>query len=231
MTQNQVMWSKVTKAIFTGVLIIGICGMLLPIFELIIGTARDVVVHGSGLARSFGATGGKFVALWTGGVWGIFCSILIAAIIFGWNTFSNGLSAFAKMLEPADSASFAKVRNGIMLLMIGFGVRLLMGFLIFPGAIWLDNLLYAAYFVGCAGGYLMMMLGFSELKQSNTFPEKARNGANLLFVAMILLMVGPALSLLNMGVSLSGLAPVLNIICGIGGFIVMIIGWSRMKEA
>ena len=230
MKQSKEVWSRTTTTIFNSVLIFAICGILLPIIESIAGAARELALQGGGLLGSIGLSK-TFISFSTGGGLGIFCSLLFAGMLYGWHAFSKGLTEFEGVVDPADRPYIAKMRTAVQLLLLGFGVRFILGFVILPGAIWLDNILFAVYFLGCLGGYFLMLLSFSELKNSPTFPEMARSGAGLLFIAMILLMVGPGLRLLSMALSFGFIAGVFNIVATIAGFIILIFGWSKIKSA
>ena len=221
MNTNAETWSNSTKAIFTGVLIVAACGVLMPIFEMIIGSVRQLALFASAFSS-------KAINFSIGGAWNVICALLFAGAFYGWFAISKELDKFASALEPADGALIGKIRTAILLLLVAFGVRFLLTFVVIPGAIWLDNLLFCVYFLGLIGGYCLIMLSFMGLKQSPTFP--AQSGANLMFLAMICLMIGPALRLLNMAVSTQGIAGIFNLIGTIAGSIVLILAWNKIKD-
>lgn len=71
----------------------------------------------------------------------------------------------------------------------------------------------------------MMMVAYSKLKKSPTFPELARKGASMLFTAMLLALIG----------SIFGLIPIVGaVIAGIFNiisFIMVLLGWKKIADA
>jgi hypothetical protein len=74
-----------------------------------------------------------------------------------------------------------------------------------------------------------MIMGFSSLKNSSTFNEIARKGANMLFVAMILLLVAYALAFIIPRILMFG--EVIKIILCVVAYIMVFLGWSKIKNA
>ncbi len=98
MSASVEMWSKQTKAIFNGVLLIVICGALYPIFKLL----------------SFG-----------GGMLSVIKYLLLAGIVVGYVLYLLGLGGFGKILQPADSAAIGKIRIAVILVLVGALVGLI----------------------------------------------------------------------------------------------------------
>lgn len=208
MSQSFESWSKATGSIFKGILLYCIANVLYPIFD---GVASLQSI-GSGLA-SF-ASGGSVGDVLGGGpsALDIICWVLLAGIIIGVVLYVKGLGQFRQILEATDNTAVGKVRTGALLLIIAAAVD----FIPFLG--WVGGILSII-------AYILMLIGFSTLKKSETFPEAAKKGASLLFVAALLVVIG-------MGV---GFIPFIGtvvemIVCPIA-FILMIVGWARVKGA
>ena len=138
----------------------------------------------------------------------VFPLLLIAAYVF----YFLGINNMAKNLTGEDQQSFLKLRLSLILSMVGV----------------------VCQFIPVAGGIIAGILGiiaavfyliaFKRLKDSATFPELARNGAKLLYVAAIIAIIGAALSII----------PLLNIIGGLLGiavFVLEVIGWVKIAKA
>jgi len=204
------MWSQSTQAIFLGVLLYSIAGAVYPIFSFI----NSLASAGAKLAKMAGGSSVDFSAI------AIICYILLAAIIFGYYLYLKGLSDFEKVNEPADAENVKKLRTATILVLAGMGVIFIFGFIPFAG-----------FVGGLIGGilnivaYILMLLAFSALKSSSTFPSTARSGAGMLFVAMILLLCAALLGLIPF------IGGILNIIISAIAFVMVIIGWLKIKNA
>ncbi|MDR1602735.1 MAG: hypothetical protein LBS42_09960 [Tannerella sp.] len=202
MTKNE-QWSKETAAIFNGVLLYSIAGVLHSILSPIealysFGDTLSSFGTGEGLAGASAFT--------------VFTYILSAGIIGGYILFLLGLSGFARILEPNDSASVGKIRTGVILGLIATGV----GFIPLIGWI-VGGILNIIAFI-------MMLIAYSALKNSRTFPAGARRGAGSLFTSQILLIIGVVLGWIPfVGGIFRG---ILNIIA----FILLLTGWATIKN-
>ncbi|MCL2098603.1 MAG: hypothetical protein FWH23_07610 [Bacteroidales bacterium] len=214
MKQSNEMWSKSTKAIINGVLLFSVAGVLYPIFNFLKSTASGLSSVASFVGESSSALSGSAL------VFTITCYVLLAGIIFGYYLYLNGLANFSLAVNPADSNSVKKIRTGVILVLLGWGVAFLFGFIPFAG--WLGSL---ANVILCIVAYILMLIEFSALKKSTTFPESARSGASLLFIALILLIIGTILDLIPL------IGWVFMLILSLVGFILTIIGWKRIKSA
>lgn len=198
------MWSKPTKAIFNGILLYSICGLLYPFF--------DYFESASSLASnmsSFMSNGSLDMGI---SALDVICWLLLAGIIVGVFLYMQGLSQFGNILEPADSTAIGKVRTGAILLIVAAVVD----FIPFLG--WVGGILNII-------AYILMLIGFSALKGSTTFPEIAKKGANLLFVSMILLLVGAGIGFIPL------VGGIFKMILNPVAFILMMVGWMRIKNA
>lgn len=172
-----------------------------PIFS-IASTASDF--------HSF-ATSGEI----SGGIGGtdIVLYILQVGVLIGYYLFLKGLGEFRPMLELADSNSVNQIRNGVILGLIGVVAAFI------PVIGWIAAIILNII------GFILMLLGYSALKSSATFPMLGRNGASRLFIAMILVLVGVILSLIPI---VGGfIAMVLNIVA----FFLTLSGWASIKNS
>ncbi|MDR2042219.1 MAG: hypothetical protein LBP98_07890 [Tannerella sp.] len=202
MTKNE-LWLKKTNAVFNGILLYSIAGVLHsildPIESLMSGLDTISSLGGGNVAGADGLS--------------IFLYLLTAAIIGGYVMFLLGLGGFAALLEGDDKAAVGKIRTGVLLGLAGEMISLipLIGWVI--GGI----LNIIAFF--------LMMTGYSTLKNSPTFPAAAREGAGKLFTSQILLLIGVVLGWIPLiGGFFEG---ILDLIA----FILLLIGWSAIKNA
>lgn len=196
-------WSQQTKKIYNGVLLYSIAGIIYAIFEPI-NDLQDTANTFSSLADG----GGKS----TFGDSDVVKYSLLACIIIGYFLFLKGLKVFATLLEPADQTALGKVRTGVILSLIATGVD----FIPFFG--WAAGILNIIAFI-------LMIIGYAALKNSPTFPDKARKGASRLFISMILLIIG----------GLLGFIPIaggfIEMIFDIIAFIMVLSGWKTIKNS
>ena len=206
MENNVQTWSKVTKSIFTGVLLYSVATVAYAIFNPIANLAGAVDSVASFAGESVN-TGSSALSL--------LCYLFLAGIVAGYVLFLLGLGNFSKVVNAQDGAAVGKVRTGTILVLIGVVV----GALPIPVLSWLGELAL------CVIGYIMMLMGYSSLKASSTFPAKARSGASLLFIAMILIIIGEVLGLIPFAGGFIEMP--LDVIA----FIMVLIGWSSIKNA
>ncbi|MCL2683180.1 MAG: hypothetical protein FWE63_06855 [Bacteroidales bacterium] len=209
---NTEKWSVSTQTIFNGVLIFAICGVLRPIFDFV----RSVVSMGNTLSSIAGGS------QMSGTEWflKITVTLLLIGIIYGYYMYMKGLQDFSTILEPADSQAILKVRTAAMLILIGFGIALLFSWIPFAG--WFGR--WVAFFFYIIA-YIFMIMGFSSLKSSSTFNHIAKKGAEMLFVAAILLLVAVVVNIIPF------IGGILNIIVSIVAYIMVFIGWAKIKSA
>ncbi|GHT10201.1 hypothetical protein AGMMS4956_01170 [Bacteroidia bacterium] len=204
MTQNS-QWLEVTKKVFNGILLYAGAGLLLGIFDPI----NSLVSAGDGLAALGGvknASGGAGTFL------SVLCNIFQAGVILGCILIYLGLTGFKNILEGTDKKSIGKVRIAYILLLIGVAVDFI------PLMGWVSAILGII-------ALIYMLLGYSALKSSATFPELARKGASQLFIALILLIVGEVLDFIPV------VGDVLQGILSIIAYILTFLGWKKIKDA
>ncbi|MDR2120322.1 MAG: hypothetical protein LBP64_05540 [Tannerella sp.] len=197
MTKNE-SWSKATTAIFNGILLYSIAGVLKSIVDPIESLMSIVGSVSGGNDVADGLTA--------------FTYLLSAGIIGGYVLYLLGLNSFGEILEANDSASVGKIRTGVILGLVGIVLGLL------PLAGWILG--------GIANiiAFIMMMTGYSALKNSQTFPARARRGAGTLYTSQILLIIGVVLGWIPV------LGGVFEGILGLIAFILVLSGWSTIKN-
>jgi uncharacterized membrane protein len=198
-------WLEITKKIFFGVLLYSIANVLYSIVDPI-----SSLTSFAGSVDSF--LGGRQSGI--SGIatfFNILTYILLIGIVVGYALFLLGLTGFSKILEASDRNAIESVRNGAVVMIVGAIVDVLIwGFI---GLI--------VYIVG----FILMMMGYSKLKNSPTFPQKARNGASKLFTAMLLSLIGAVLGLIPL------VGGFINAILGIIAFFFILSGWATIKNA
>jgi hypothetical protein len=204
MSSNVTLWLKTTRKIFLGVLLYSISGILYAIVEPIgslVGGFSDAV---SFVQRGSFDGGTNFFE--------ILSYLCLAGIIAGYALFLLGLINFAKILDGDDRKSAEMLRNGAVLMILAG----LLPFLRLPGI-----LIAVVNIVG----FILMLLGYSKLKSSVTFPAKARVGAAKLFLSMILLIIGAVIGLIPL------IGGIIGAILSIIAFFFMLSGWATIKNA
>jgi hypothetical protein len=216
-TMNTEMWSKSTKAIFNGVLLFSIGGVLLPIINFADGLANAKLYAAIKMAKAFGSGSAIPFADRVTGL-AVFGWILLAVIIFGYYLYLKGLTEFETAVEPSDSENVKKIKTATILVLVGMGVIFLFGIL---------GIGMGKFIGGCLNivAYILMLLAYSALKSSSTFPEAARAGANMLFISMILLLCAVVLGWIPF------IGGILSIIVSVIAFFMVFTGWSKIKNA
>jgi hypothetical protein len=136
------------------------------------------------------------------------------AIIIGYLLYIKGLIDFTSILKNEDNKAMKNVRNGAILMIAATVFSL--DFIGFPGIlIAIINIV----------GFILMLVGYSKLKNSPTFHAQARVGATKLFLAMILSLVGAILGIIPL------IGGIINGILSIIAFILVLLGWNSIKNA
>jgi uncharacterized membrane protein len=201
MTKNE-NWSKTTTAIYNGILLYSIAGLL----HAIVDPIADLAEGASMFAAFAGAgSGSEADGLTT------FANLLLAGIIGGYILFFNGLTSFARILDAGDSTAVGKIRTGVILGLIATAI----GFIPLTGIICgIINII----------AFFMMLTAYSTLKNSPTFPPAARGGAGNLYTSQILLIVGVVLGWIPL------IGGVFEAIIKVIAFIMVLIGWSTIRK-
>ncbi len=189
-------WTAVTKQMYYGVLIYSLCGVLANVVE-------PVNTVSSGISMISGNGGG-------GG--GVFNIIISLAIIAGYVMFFLGLKDFRNVVNIQDRDAVQKLFTATIISIVGYVLGLI------PLAGWL--LKGICVIVSC----IMMLMGYSSLKKSSSFPGLARDGASKLHTAMILSIIGAVIGFIPL------VGGVIGGILDIIAFIMIIIGWKRIAS-
>ncbi len=189
-------WMTVTKQMYYGVLIYSICGVLANV----VGPISTV---SSGISMVSGNGGG-------GG--GVFNIIISLAIIAGYVMFFLGLKDFRAVVNIQDRDAVQKLFTATIISIVGYVLGLI------PVAGWL--LKGICVIVSC----VMMLIGYSALKKSQTFPTLACEGASKLYTAMILSIIGAVIGLIPL------VGGVIGGILDIIALILIILGWKRIAS-
>lgn len=205
MEKNLQVWADKTNAIWVGVMLYAIGGLVYVIISGIQGMEPDnammPAMHG------------------TQGFWPFFRFLTLATIIVGYALYVIGLKGFRDILEDDDSRSVRYIYIGAILSAIAY-VWILAGF---PH--WIASIIIVV-------SLAFMLFGFMALKNSGTFPANARKGASNLFISMILGLIASivwvALGWIPLvGYVIGAMAGLVNIIA----FILTFAGWSQIKNA
>ncbi len=197
MEQNAKSWQETTKSIYTGVLLYSIANVLYSIF----GSINTLM--------SFISLGGGNV---TTNSFSTFCYILLICIIIGYFLFLKGLGDFRKIVNINDSNAVGKIFTGVILALSATVID----FIPFLG--WLGTILDIIAF-------FFMMIGYSALKKSETFPSKGQTGASRLFTAMILSLIGAIIGFIPL------VGSPIELILDIIAFFMTISGWACIKNS
>lgn len=135
-------------------------------------------------------------------------------IVIAYFTYMSGLSNFANIqANDDDSRGVRRIRGGMVWTLLSIVVNyipVIGGFLAFL-------FLFIAFFV--------LLSGYGKLKNSLTFPVKARRGAGVLFGSMFVQLIGNILDLIPVvGDLLEGLFSFI-------AFCMVLNGWKKIKKA
>ncbi|MDR1863996.1 MAG: hypothetical protein LBR08_00300 [Bacteroidales bacterium] len=195
-------WSIQTGKIFKGILLFSLAGIVYSIvdpIESLVGTVDTLssVSGGGGVAGS--------------GVLSFISYALLALIAIGYVLTLMGLGGFRNVLSDVDSDAVGKIRMGFILALVAVGVDF------FPLTGWIVGVLNIIAFI-------LMLVGYSALKESGSFPTQARGGAFTLFVAMILLIVGEVLDFIPL------VGDYFNALFHLVSYILLLMGWAKIKN-
>lgn len=208
MEKNLQIWAQKTKTIWIGVLLYAIGGI---VYGIVAGLSSAASTASDLMSMAGMSSGGGGVGFIT-----VLEYLLLAAVIVGYVMYILGLGKFREILDAPDATAIGKVYIGAILSAASY-VWMLFGFW---G--WVSSVLNIVAFV-------FMLLGFMALKNSSTFPAKARKGASNLFISMIIGLIASVVALLLGWIPVvGGLIPgILNLIA----FIMVFVGWAQIKNA
>lgn len=134
-------------------------------------------------------------------------------VLLGYLLFYLALSDFMRLQRSeADRTAVHGVRQAYIL----FFIAALTCYLWWPGKL--------AALVLVIIGYVKLLTGYHRLKRSATFSEKARSGAELLFVAGIMTLVGYVIGYMPL------IGDLFESVISLIAFIFMLVGWGRIRS-
>lgn len=146
------------------------------------------------------------------GFWDALVIIAAIAIIYGYWLFIKSLDIFKGQVNAADSSKVQSIRTSTLLMIIG-------------------TVLCVIPFLGLIGGiinliaWIMLLMAYMNLKQSATFPQKAREGASKLFVAMLLNLIGWVIGLIPI------IGGIVKLVLAVIAFFMVLKGWRMISES
>jgi hypothetical protein len=206
---NKTTWSVETKKIFNGILLFSLAwiayGIFDPIESLVSGfdTMSSVASAFSGTTLPSSGAAGTILSIVT--------YLLLAGIGFGCILTIKGLGNFSKMLDAPDAKAIGTLRTGFIIALIGVALNILP---FIPDIV--GDILYLV-------AVILMLVGYNGLKGSASFA--GQNGASILFIAMILILVGWVLDFIPfIGDWIDALLTVI-------AYIMTLVGWSKIKNS
>jgi hypothetical protein len=201
---NKTTWSVETKKIFNGILLFSLAWIAYGIFDPIesLFSGLDTLASFAGASSPAGATGT---------ILSIVTYLLLAGIGFGCILTIKGLGNFSKMLDAPEAKATGTLRTGFILALIGVALDIVP---FIPGII--GDILYLV-------AVILMLVGYNGLKGSASFA--GQNGASILFIAMILILVGWVVDFIPfIGDWIDALLTVI-------AYIMTLVGWSKIKNS
>ncbi|MBR6066362.1 MAG: hypothetical protein IKP45_01030 [Bacteroidales bacterium] len=136
------------------------------------------------------------------------------------------LGGLAKAVHENDVPAVKKLRSAIILSIISSVIGLCIFLVILSGSLTAIATMTVVIGLACLVlsiiAYIFTLIGYSKLKNSETFPGK--DGAKLLFIAAIIALC----------CGVVGAIPFLGVIGGIGAivaFVLQIVGWLKIKNS
>lgn len=141
------------------------------------------------------------------------------AVAVGYVLYMIGLGNLRCAVGEKEGVALGQIRTAAILSI----VTAILGIFGIPA--WINGIINFVAFV-------MMLVGFNTLKKSTAMPEKARNGFNQLFIAMLLNIIAVGITVILGWIPLVGsIITAIAAILGIVGFIMVITGWAAVKHS
>lgn len=195
-------WKQTTSALYKAVLIYTVAGILSSLFGFFSSLSGAV----STFASLMGEGGSSF------GIWDILSIVAALAIIYGYWMFIQSLDTLQKLVNPADAPQVKTIRTTTILMIVAAVLSVIPVIRIAGGILYLI-------------AWIMLIIAYSRLKNSPTFPELARKGTSKLFLAMILEVIGWVIGLIPF------IGSIFEAILSITAFILVILGWKDISES
>ena len=141
------------------------------------------------------------------------------AVAVGYVLYMIGLGNLRSAVGEKEGVALGQIRTAAILSI----VTAILGIFGIPA--WINGIINFVAFV-------MMLVGFNTLKKSAAMPEKARNGFNQLFIAMLLNIIAIGITVILGWIPLVGnIITAIAAILGIIGFVMVITGWAAVKHS
>lgn len=190
-------WSTVTGNLYKGILIQVCCNIAAVIFGWL-ASANDAAGLFSMQAPS----------------WGFWDFLELAAnigAIYGFWVFFANLKPWKALANENDAKPIGSIYTATMLQI----VAIVIGFIPLIGFFGIILNIVA---------WILLLMAYNNLKVSTTFPATAKDGANKLFLAMIISLVGAILSIIP-------LIGIIGDILAIAAFFMNLQGWSLIAKS
>lgn len=208
--ENNSAWSLTTKGMYNAVLIQTICGAAAALFSAILSIQLMSVDSLSDLAAL--ADGAS--------VWSILGLIAGIGSLVGFILFFMNIAKFKTLVNANDAPAVGNIHTAMILTIVNAVLSILGVFIPFLGIITLIIAIIALVF---------QLMGYNALKNSTTFPDIAREGANKIFTAIIISLVAGFISGL-----FSVLVPILGLIAYLAviyAWIMQLQGWALIAKS
>lgn len=182
---------------------------IVTVIVTLVAVAGTVAAIGSGGKEGVALAGGAIAALIISAVAGI----ALAVIVF--MAFNNLQKDFG--VDTPDGRAFGNLKIAALLDLVIAAVGILSA--LAPAASLLFSIINLI--LGIIA-YVLYLMGYSALKKSETFP--GADGAGTVFTAYVLILIAAVLAVI----------PVINVIgsiLSIIGLIMLLVGWSKIKNA
>lgn len=195
-------WSTVTQGLYKAVLIYVCCGIAGALFAAF-GSAGDATE----------ALSGNITGAVSWGFWDILGLVATLGVIAGYFMFYSGLNKWREIVDANDANAVNQLRLAALLTMIGCVV----GYIPAVGTI--------ASVILSLIALILMLMGYSALKQSTTLREGARVGAGKLYTAQILSIIAVVVAWIPVLGWIA--APILEVFA----FFKMLAGWKSIANS
>lgn len=212
---DKLAYKSAVNKVFTSVLIIVILGVISAIFTSFIAATASLeltaaIASGSSL---------PFTA--------VLSVLIIPLLVVAGNIYyCIALKGLANAVHENDAPAVKKLRSAAILSIISSLVGLCIFLVILSGDLTVIGVLSVVIGIACLVlsviAYIFTLIGYSKLKNSETFPGK--DGAKLLFIAAIIALC----------CGVVGAIPFLGVIGGLGAivaFVLQIVGWLKIKNS
>ena len=157
-----------------------------------------------------------FSMMGAGVVFRVLTWIAEIAVAVGYVLYMIGLGNLRSAVGEKEGVALGQIRTAAI-------VTAILGIFGIPA--WINGIINFVAFV-------MMLVGFNTLKKSAAMPEKARNGFNQLFIAMLLNIIAVGITVILGWIPLVGnIITAIAAILGIIGFVMVITGWAAVKHS